>query len=157
METFFMSSCRSSATRSRSSPAMGTILGRCITRTQSMLRSCSRRARPPEGGLEEDGGVCAFPFRIARREEGSDVSGGDGAEEGVGDGVEKQVTVGVTGEAFGVVDFEAANDQWNSGLEGVRVKAETDPDRHSANRKSKFWEGPPPPATFCAKSSIERL
>ena len=79
-----------------------------------------------EGGLEEDGRVCAFPFRVARRKEGSDVAGGDGAEEGVGDGVEEEVAVGVAGKAFGVVDLEAADDQRDSGLEGVRVKAETD-------------------------------
>ena len=103
-----------------------------------------------EGGLEEDGGVCAFPLRIARRKEGSDVSGGHGAEERVGDGVEEEVAVGVSGEAFGVIDFEAAEDQRDSGLEGVRVKAETDAHRHSVH-PNRSWPGTPSPRHFLRK------
>jgi hypothetical protein len=44
--------------------------------------------------------------------------------------VEEEVAVGVAGEAFGVVDLEAADDQRDVLLEGVRVKAETDAHAH---------------------------
>jgi hypothetical protein len=47
-----------------------------------------------------------------------------------------------------VVDLETADDQRNSGLEGVRVKAETDAQRHSAYRKSEMAWVPLPPPLF---------
>ncbi len=83
-----------------------------------------------ERGLEEEGGVGALPLGVGGGEEGADVAGGDCAEEGVGDGVEEEVAVGVAGEAFGVIDLEAADDQRHVLLEGVRVKAETDAHAH---------------------------
>ena len=83
-----------------------------------------------ERGLEEDGGVSALPFGVGGREEGADVAGGDCAEQGVGDGVKEEVAVGVAGEAFGMVDLEAADDERDAGLESVGVKAETDAHAH---------------------------
>ncbi len=64
-----------------------------------------------ERRLQEDAGGRALPARIAGRKEGADIAGGDRAEQGVGDGVEEHVAVGVAGEAFGVLDGEAADDQ----------------------------------------------
>ena len=43
-----------------------------------------------ERRLQKDGGGCALPARIAGREEGADVAGGDRAEQCVGDGVQQQ-------------------------------------------------------------------
>src|SRR6202012_5540396 len=71
-----------------------------------------------ERRLEADGGVRPLPFGIGRREEGADVSGGDGSEQGVGDGVQQQIAVGVPGEALRVVDLKASDDQGATGFEG---------------------------------------
>ncbi len=46
-----------------------------------------------EREVEEDGGVGVFPARVVGREEGADVAGSDGAEQGVGDGVQEYVAV----------------------------------------------------------------
>ena len=82
-----------------------------------------------EGGAEEDGGVGAFPLGIGWREEGADVTGGDGSEQGVGDGMEEKIAVRVAGEALGVVEREAANAQQDAGFECMRVPAESEPPR----------------------------
>ena len=76
--------------------------------------------------VEEDGRIGVFPARVAGREEAADVSGGDGAEQGVSDGVQEYVAVGVAGEAFRVVERESADAQRHAGLECVGVKAKSD-------------------------------
>ena len=48
------------------------------------------------------------------------------------DDVREDVAVGVTCEAFGVVNGKTADDQRHPGLEGVGVKAETDSHTHRA-------------------------
>ena len=62
-----------------------------------------------ERGAQEEAGGGAFPARIAGGEKGADVAGRNRAEQGVCDGVEEDVAVGVTGEALGVDDGEAAD------------------------------------------------
>ena len=46
--------------------------------------------------------------------------------------MQKNVSVGVTGEAFIVLDMQATDHQRNAGLEGVRVKAISDAQTHRA-------------------------
>ena len=75
------------------------------------------------GEVEEDGGVGVFPAGVARGEEAADVAGGYSAEESVGDGVEEDIAVGVSGQAFRVVEGHAADAQRYSGLEFVGVVA----------------------------------
>jgi len=89
-----------------------------------------------KGEIEEDGGVGVFPSRVVGREEGADVARGHCAEEGVGDGVEEDVAVGVAGEAFGVVEREAADAERNAGLEDVRVIAKSDANIHKSAKVS---------------------
>lgn len=76
--------------------------------------------------LDEDDGVCALPSRIARREEGADVSGGDGAEQGIGQRVQQHVAIGVSSETVGVRDGDSADAKRNSRLKFVRVETVSD-------------------------------
>src|SRR5580658_5320411 len=72
-----------------------------------------------ESQVEKDGGVGVLPTRIARREEAADVAGGNSAEERVGNGVQQHVAVGVAGQAFGMIDGQAADLEWHARLECV--------------------------------------
>jgi len=83
-----------------------------------------------ERGFEENGGVGALPLGVGGGEEGADVSGGYGSEEGVGDGVEEEIAVGVAGEALGMVDAQTTDDEGYAFLEGVGVEAEADAHTH---------------------------
>ena len=72
-----------------------------------------------QGKVEKDGGVGVLPAWIAGREEAADVAGGDCAEQRVGNGVQQHVAVGVAGEAFGMIDCQAADLERHAGLECV--------------------------------------
>lgn len=80
----------------------------------------------PHRLLDEDDGVRALPSRIARREEGTDVSGGDGAEQRVGQRVQQHIAIRVSGETMGVRNSDAADAKGNSRLKFVRVETVSD-------------------------------
>ena len=61
----------------------------------------------------------ALPAWIAGWEEGADIASADCAEQGIGDGVQQHVAVRVAGEAFMVLDRQAADNQRDARLERV--------------------------------------
>ena len=67
-----------------------------------------------------------LPFWIVVGKHAADVTEAGGAEDRVRDGVGHGIGVRVTGEAFGVGDFDAAEDQLSAGGEGMGVVADAD-------------------------------
>ena len=79
------------------------------------------------GLADENRGVGVLPARIAGWEILSDVARTGGAQQCVGDGVQNRVAVGVAGQAAGVADAHAAQDERARIVEGVDVDALPDP------------------------------
>src|ERR1700678_747670 len=76
--------------------------------------------------LDEDGRICAFPLGIAGREIGSDVAGGNGAEQRVGDGMQQDVTIRMTGKSSVMRDGETADFERDAVFELVGVPTVAD-------------------------------
>jgi hypothetical protein len=76
--------------------------------------------------LQKHDRIRTLPLRIGRREQGSNIGSRNRTEESIGNGMQKNIAIGMAAQTFVVVELHASDQQWNAGLEGVRVPAKSD-------------------------------